>query len=435
MARPKRNAAIKAQASVSQISKRKDDMDIDDVPSESEKEIVEEMQSASSSEEQLDLESELEEEEEEEAPVKLGRPRKGTAHVKNKYPTGLKYIPLTVYKPLSVGPLTMAGWRKAVEEARPMKRFKPKTKKAKLRIPRPPTEFIQLKAIPELIEAPLQVKQVQAKGQIDCRKMNIALSLTNQLKCSLSIKKQPNLDFDLGLYSQFHYDKEKIAVLRGGNGPISALDWCKCCGKFLISSAYPSLDFKDYFAEKQSFENRLLVWKFDPTSFTVKLWLSIKHNFGVARQIEWFPYRISEPQRTFAVCFGDGSLRFVAIPDSLKEGEGSECDFDQLTSSRIGDPESHYTCFAWSFNSNSSQIFLTGSQNGEIAFWNLNEPEWKPSFMISHGQSPITSLAWCCSDTTLLAVGDHGQNAFMYDLQKPFEPFRLFTSLGKCMHF
>jgi WD40 repeat protein len=450
MARPKRNAAIKAQASVSQISKRKDDNDYDndyddDAPSgegKGDSEIEEMSLADQPTESEPDLEGEseesesaLEEEEEEEgAPpmkAKMGRPRKGTVLPKNKYPTGLKYIPLTVYTPLGTGPLTFSGWRKAIEEARPVKRFKPKTKKAKLRIPRPPTEFIQLKAIPELAEAPLQVRLVQANDQIDCRKTNLASSLANQLKCTLSIKKEPSLNFELGLYSKFHYDKEKIAVLRGGYGPISALDWCKCCGKFLISSSYPSPDFKDYFAEKQSFENRLLVWKFDPTSFTINLWLSIKHNFGVARQIEWFPFHLAEPQRTFAVCLGDGSLRFVTLPNTLKEGEGSECDFDQLASSRIGDAEGHYTSFAWSLSPESPQIFLSGSQNGEVAFWNLDEAEWAPSFMIAHGPSPITSLAWCFNDTSLLAVGNHGQSVFVFDLQKPFEPLRIFTSLCK----
>ena len=124
MVRTKRNAALKAQASVTSFTKKTND-DEDFVVPRKRKEKVEELDSfsspgASSSEpEELSEATESEEsaEEAEESEdgtskpqIKRGRPRKNdTGRVKKKYPTGNKYIPLTVYHPLGVGPFTYSS--------------------------------------------------------------------------------------------------------------------------------------------------------------------------------------------------------------------------------------------------------------------------------------------------------------------------------------
>lgn len=394
--RAKRSSALRARTAVQQLAKEP----TEEIPKkEKRKEEEEEFQAplTASSEEPSDVGNgesddegvtDLDESESEEAPRKLGRPKKGTK------PPGKKvYKKLSDFTIYGVGPLPLSTWKRAVDNARPMKRSKV-NKKALPRYRRPPTELVSLKPnrpTSHSIPASLQTNKELPIRSIPEDPLEIKVSdgeEVHQLTMGTVMK--------LG----------DMQVGAAGNGPVTGLAWCRCCGKHLAISTYPSAEYKDYLNTPVTTPSSISIWKWSKSGLARIL--VIEHTFGPIRRLDWY-----HGSSFLAAAFADQTVRIFHVPL-----ESTGC--IKLSNMKFA-PFPNCSTFAWCPNRN--QI-VTGSFDGYVTLWSLEEPSPTRLCHIKACSKPIWSISWNPVSPSKLVVGSYDNAVRIIDLSNPFEVVR-----------
>lgn len=300
------------------------------------------------------------------------------------------------------------AWTKAIIEARPIKRGL-KTKKDNPRAQRPPTEMLKLKESPVVTEIPLSMKNLKVSDEIitvrECTPINLKVKLNNLESTDIQMKKTVKT--------------EGLLVFYAGKGAVTGLSWCRCCRCLLATSNYPSLDFKDKLNTFNSCKSEIEIWRFKAKEFEIENLCTIKHHFGVARKLEWYPFASPE-SRILAGAFSDKTVRIFNVPSNNLKAVNLENQFC-LTFSNS-------SAFCWSKNHNK---FVTGTFDGYLVFWSLSEEVPMKLFSTKISNQPIFSISQNPNNHNQFIIGALDQSIFLFDQTEPFQTRPYFSLLSK----
>lgn len=207
---------------------------------------------------------------------------------------------------------------------------------------------------------------------------------------------------------------------KAGCGAVTGMDWCRCCCRLLATSAYPSADYKDYLIESAPTSSEIVIWKLQTQkNLAISPVLILKHNFGAARQLKWFPFQQNNGPFV-AASFGDKTCRIIHVPSSDKLAVA------HLTSANVITFE-NASCFSWG---HSPDQFISGSFDGQVTFWVLSDDAPKKIFSTRIGQKPIFTISPCPDNPNLFVIGGYEKHAFVLDISNPFELHRHFSSIS-----
>jgi len=277
---------------------------------------------------------------------------------------------------------------------------------------RPPTESLVLQDSPKS-----QVTLPESLAVLLQRPLTTPLSAWTPIDGSRRATFEGNT-FELVSFAS-HTTDGRVIVADAGNGPVSSLDWCKCCGSFLATSAYPNSDFKDLLTISQPIPSRIIIWKLDPKEPSLTLHLVLEHSYGAVRSLSWFPTKAKGA--ILAASFADMKTRIFAVP--LGEKGPSRASLSNLPM-HIFD-----NCCSFSWGLNSSQI-LTGSFDGLVSMWDLSATRPNRIFARKACDRPIFCMSQCPQRPWLIAVGGYDQGVVLLDLTSPSDLEKIYNSLS-----
>lgn len=428
MARAKRSSALKARTAVQGLSSSFSFLDDPEVKkgSESETEVEAEEVVSVSSESEESVEDEVSEKEESlsepelgskedfdvdevDAKPKKGRPKKGSRPARAK---GIpKYVKISEFARYPPGPHPISAWKKAIDEVRPIK-WSEKRNKNLPRFQRPPTDLLVLET-----SQPKAQNLPEALSGLIGRVIPVSADIEQMNSSIVEFSFQEN-DYSLGDYESKNIDGAVFA--KAGCGAVTGLDWCKCCCKLLATSSYPSIDYKDYLIESAPRSSEIVIWRLsEKKEFYISPTLILKHNFGVARQLKWFPFQHKNGS-LLAASFGDKSTRVFHIPSSGGLSSAALLSSDTIVFENA-------CCFAWGHSPNQ---FITGSFDGLITFWDFSSEATKKIFSTRVGQKPIFTISPSPDNPNLFAIGGYEKHVFVLDISNPFDLYRHFSSIS-----
>lgn len=431
MARSQRSSAAKARSAVQQLQAAlPEEPDAASTPKraleaefDAYSEVEEEPEETEASEISLESSQTLSEPSEEEeplsepeivAPRRKGRPRKGEVVVKAARPK--RYVKLAEFKTYGTGPFPLKFWEKAIAEARPMKRPKlPKrtgTVKGMSHLMRPPTDALSLIVMPTVHQVPsglLTAKDAQVRA-FNVHQEHTRHVLYGKAPLSLNV---------FGAVTT----ADKMTFASTGNGAVTALGWCRCCGQYLASASYPSEEYQDLINARSTASGEILIWKHDAASNSLSLRLVLRHRFGSVRDLQWYPFN-HQRASIFAASFGDQTVRLLSVPlDKLGESP-LEVNIEDIVTHTF----ENASTFSWCPNVNQLAV---GSFDGTLQLVDFSD-DLRPRYLFATkvGPNPLWSISWCPENPRLLSIGCYDQSIWLVDLAKPFEPMRLFASIS-----
>ena len=228
-----------------------------------------------------------------------------------------------------------------------------------------------------------------------------------------------------------HIVSAKTTVLNVG-GTITACAWAPTNSSqsyvALSMSKHPlaNLGYGDFYDGSGSVQ----IWSVDlERQAESVLELLLFHEYGYARDIQWFPIATSDPKLigTIACLFNDGVIRVFSIPlYSDQEVKPKIIKFDSSCIIKL--QNNRFTCFSWLLFENSVWI-TTGSFSGSLGLWKLSN-EKTPllgTFCPKHnGCVKSISAISNGSSKCIVSSGMDGK-ILLTDLYDPFYPHVLFN--------
>ncbi len=312
-----------------------------------------------------------------------------------------QYIKLTDFETYGPDPNSINVWEYATKNARPQKRGK-KSKKNLERYKRPPTDLIKTKQRTFITNIPQSLCDLVSRCPEQLSPFN---SSCQNSKTKLFVN-ETCLTVDSAKSS---LDQNTMsAFCKQGDGAITGLSWCYCCGQYLASSAYPSLDFQDKFFDFSVNDSQITIWKLKEEIMELSRVAYLHHKFGVVRKLEWYPFS-STTSSILAIAFSNGSTYIFYIPlQSLTPN----INLEELPFYRF----ENSSTFSWT---SSPAEILVGSFIGSLSMWNLSEEIPCKTMQIALCKYPINSISLCPSNSNLAAVGSYEQSIFVVDLSRP----------------